>query len=131
MYFFVNKYLRYINLFIDVCPFWNIRFQLLSFEQMFEAMCAVAIPMNNLLSYREISAHLSQGLKYAQKFGLTIRIAQISKYLCQIDLFRLQVDQCESRLQDIEHILCIENFHVSVKINLPEETNNKVFKFQI
>ena len=98
---------------------------------MFEAMCTVAIPMNSLLSYRELSAHLSYGLKFAQKFGLTLRIAQISKYLCYIDLLRLQVEQCESRLQDIEHILCIEDFQMSMKVKLSEQTNIKVFKIDI
>ncbi|XP_011501772.1 PREDICTED: uncharacterized protein LOC105365335 [Ceratosolen solmsi marchali] len=104
--------------------FWNVRFHLFACEQMFEVMYSIIIPMNSLLSFRDVSAHLSYGLKVAQSFGMTLRIAQYLKYLCYIDLLRIQTENCEVRLQDLEHILCLEQFNESMKAKVQDKTNS-------
>jgi hypothetical protein len=110
----------------DVCRFWNVRFHLFACEQMFEVMYSIIIPMNSLLSFRDVTAHLTYGLKVAQSFGMTLRIAQFLKYFCYIDLLRVQTENCEVRLQDLEHILCLEQFNVSMKAKFQEDTNVEV-----
>ncbi|KAJ8688375.1 hypothetical protein QAD02_024170 [Eretmocerus hayati] len=103
----------------DTCRFWNLRFHLFTCEQLFECMCNVVIPMNSLLSYRETSSHLFYGMKLAQGLGLAMRIAEFLKLLCYIDLLRLKMDDCETKLQDLEHILRLESFQSSMRTEPP------------
>lgn len=70
--------------------------------------------MNSLLSFREIGAHLVRRLRTAQTLGATIRVAEILKSLCYIDLSRTQLNDCEVKLQGLEHILNIETFKASM-----------------
>ncbi|XP_014227311.1 uncharacterized protein LOC106652711 [Trichogramma pretiosum] len=111
----------------EPCRFWNIKYFLMGMDQLLETMCTIVIPMNSLLSFREIIAHLTYGLAFAQKHGITLRIAQLLKYHINIDLLRLQIEQCETRLQDLEHILCLENFQKSMKTRLPDEISSENF----
>ena len=101
----------------EYCKFWNVRFRLFSLERLFEMINNTVIPMNSLLSHYEISLHLSCTLACAQAMGLTLRIAQQLKYFCYIDLLRTHIDDCEARLQDLEHILCLEQFETSMNAN--------------
>ncbi|XP_058806087.1 uncharacterized protein LOC131672704 isoform X2 [Phymastichus coffea] len=99
---------------IDPRRFWTVRNLLFVCEQLFEVNINIIIPMVSLLSFREITAHMTFGLTLAQKYGFTLRIAQYLKYFCYIDLLRLHAENCETRLQDLEHILCLENFKKSM-----------------
>ncbi|OXU23863.1 hypothetical protein TSAR_003681 [Trichomalopsis sarcophagae] len=103
--------------------FWNIRFRLYALEQMYEVMCNMTMPMYSLLSYREIFAHLINGLQFAQKSCMTLRIAEYLKYYCYIFLLRGQTEEVETKLQDLEHILCLEKFQASMKFNHRQAAN--------
>ncbi|XP_014203505.1 uncharacterized protein LOC106635853 [Copidosoma floridanum] len=107
----------------SVIRFWNIKYHLFACEMMFEVLNNVLIPMNCLISYRDTSLHLSMALKLAQKLGISQRIAEILKYLCYIDLLRSQIDSCETHLQDLEHILCLDNFQASMKTKLQPKSS--------
>lgn len=95
-------------------------------EQLFEAMGNVVIPMVGLLSFREILSHMTGALKIAQKFGMTLRIAQYLKYFCYIDLLRLHAENCETRLQDLEHILSLEDFQKSMNSKIVQRLDSQV-----
>lgn len=85
--------------------------------------------MNSLISYREVSSHLIYGMKVAQMLGMTLRIAEFLKYLCYIDLLRGKIEECEIKLQDLEHILCLENFQKSMKMKIKDQANTEVKLF--
>jgi len=70
--------------------------------------------VNSLLSFRGISADLVRRLKAAQSLGAVIRTAELLKSLCYIDLSRSQLNDCEVKLQGLEHILDIETFQLSM-----------------
>ncbi|XP_015599868.1 uncharacterized protein LOC107269931 [Cephus cinctus] len=78
----------------------------------------LSLRLNSLLSFKEISAHLIQRLKISQKLGATLRVAECLKNLCFIDLSRMQLDDCEVKLQGLEHILDIESIELSMKSKL-------------
>lgn len=82
--------------------------------------------MNSLLSFREIGAHLVRRLKTAQTLGATIRVAEILKSLCYIDLSRSQLSDCEVKLQALEHILNIETFTASMNNNSTKAASENV-----
>ncbi|KAH0546192.1 uncharacterized protein LOC123269029 [Cotesia glomerata] len=70
----------------------------------------MTLRMNSLLSYREISAHLMRRLKVVQKLGSTLHVAEYLKNLCFLDLSRNQLEDCEVKLQGLEHILKLDSF---------------------
>nr|XP_033329554.1 uncharacterized protein LOC117222141 [Megalopta genalis] len=77
----------------------------------------LSLRLNSLLSFREIGSHLVRRLKTAQSLGATMRVAEILKSLCYIDLSRSQLHDCEIKLQGLEHILNIETFEASMSSN--------------
>lgn len=77
--------------------------------------------VNHLLSFREISAHLVQRVKLAQSLGAVMRTAEMLKSLCYIDLSRTKLDDCEVKLQGLEHMLNIETFQLSMNTKLHTE----------
>lgn len=81
------------------------------------------MPIYSLLSYREIFLHLINGLQFAQKSCMTLRIAEFLKYYCYIFLLRGQTEEVEAKLQDLEHILCLEEFQASMKFNHRQAAN--------
>ncbi|KAK0161769.1 hypothetical protein PV327_008184 [Microctonus hyperodae] len=78
----------------------------------------VALRMNNLISYREICAHLVRRLWIAQKICVPLHAAECLKNLCFIDLSRNEIENCEVKLQGLEHILMIETFEMSRQANI-------------
>ncbi|KAG7207104.1 hypothetical protein KM043_000981 [Ampulex compressa] len=98
---------------------WQDRY-LFGQDVLLSSTVSLAPRMNSLLSFREISAHLVRRLKVAQAGGLTMRVGEILKSLCHIDLSRGQLADCEVKLQGLERILDIESISVSMKARLPE-----------
>ncbi|XP_031831921.2 uncharacterized protein LOC116426721 [Nomia melanderi] len=90
---------------------------LFGFDILLSATINLSLRMNSLLSFREIGAHLVRRLRTAQALGATIRVAEVLKSLCYIDLSRSQLNDCEVKLQGLEHILNIETFKTSVNPN--------------
>ncbi|XP_071871187.1 uncharacterized protein isoform X2 [Bombus fervidus] len=99
---------------------------LFGFDILFSATINLSLRMNCLLSFQEISAHLVRRLKTAQMLGATIRVAEILKSLCYIDLSRTQLNDCEVKLQGLEHILNIETFKLSMNSNLGKMNTESV-----
>ncbi|KAL2751492.1 hypothetical protein V1477_000650 [Vespula maculifrons] len=95
---------------------------LFSYDILFSSSINMSIQINSLLSFREITAHLVQRLKSAQALGATIRTAEILKSLCFIDLSRSHLDDCEVKLQGLEHILDIETIKLSMSTKLKPTT---------
>ncbi|XP_076643985.1 uncharacterized protein LOC143354109 isoform X2 [Halictus rubicundus] len=87
---------------------------LFSYDILLSATINLSLRMNSLLSFREIGAHLVRRLKTAQSLGATMRVAEVLKSLCYIDLSRSQLHDCEIKLQGLEHILNIETFKASM-----------------
>lgn len=92
-----------------------------SYDVLFTATINLAMRVNHLLSFREISAHLVRRVKSAQSLGAVIRTAELLKSLCYIDLSRTKLDDCEVKLQGLEHILDIETFQLSMNSKLNAE----------
>ncbi|KAL6257939.1 hypothetical protein P5V15_011538 [Pogonomyrmex californicus] len=88
---------------------------LFSFDVIFTMAINLSIRINSLLSFRGISPDLVRLLKSAQSLGAVLRTAELLKSLCYIDLSRSQLDDCEVKLQGLEHMLNIEAFQLSVK----------------
>ncbi|XP_076761379.1 uncharacterized protein LOC143429594 [Xylocopa sonorina] len=98
---------------------------LLGFDMLFSATVNLSLRMNSLLSFREIGAHLVRRLKTAQALGATMRVAEILKSLCYIDLSRIQLNDCEVKLQGLEYILNIESFKASMNCsNIKNNSEN-------
>ncbi|XP_034935854.1 uncharacterized protein [Chelonus insularis] len=89
--------------------------QLFQLDTAFKFSDHVALRMNNLVAFREISAHLVRRLTMAQKLGSTFHAAECLKNLCYIDLSRNQLDDCEVKLQGLEHMLQLETFEASTR----------------
>ncbi|OAD58970.1 hypothetical protein WN48_09930 [Eufriesea mexicana] len=100
---------------------------LFGFDILLSATVNLSLRMNSLLSFREISAHLVRRLKTAQILGATIRVAEILKSLCYIDLSRAQLSDCEVKLQGLEHILNIETFRISMMSNPTKSNSENLF----
>ncbi|XP_012278117.1 uncharacterized protein LOC105698439 [Orussus abietinus] len=83
--------------------------QLYSYDILLSATCNLALRMNALLTFREISMHLVVRLNSAQKLGATLRVAECLKMLCFLDISRARVEDCEVKLQGLEHILGTED----------------------
>ncbi|XP_043509177.1 uncharacterized protein LOC122528276 [Frieseomelitta varia] len=101
---------------------------LFGFDILLSATVNLSLRMNSLLSFQEISAHLVRRLKSAQILGATIRVAEILKSLCYIDLSRVQLNDCEVKLQGLEHILSIETFKVSTNSNLTKMNSGNILQ---
>ncbi|XP_076171229.1 uncharacterized protein LOC143148617 isoform X2 [Ptiloglossa arizonensis] len=99
---------------------------LFGFDILLSATVNLSLRMNSLLSFREIGAHLVRRLKTAQTLGATIRVAEILKSLCYIDLSRSQLSDCEVKLQALEHILNIETFTASMNNNSTKAASENV-----
>ncbi|XP_015172528.1 PREDICTED: uncharacterized protein LOC107064394 [Polistes dominula] len=91
---------------------------LCSYDILFSCTVNMSTLINSLLSFKEITAHLVIKLKSAQSLGATIRTAEILKSLCFIDLSRSRLDDCEVKLQGLEHILDTETIKLSMDTNL-------------
>lgn len=83
-------------------------------DMLMEVSCSLSPRMNALYSYREITAHLARRLKLCQPKISVLRVAEILKYLCLIDLSRNNLEDCEVKLQGLGHILQIELFESSM-----------------
>lgn len=90
---------------------------------LFTTTVNLSVRVNSLLSFREISAHLVRRVKAAQSLGAVIRTAELLKSLCYIDLSRSKLDDCEVKLQGLEHILDIETFQLSMNSKIQPETS--------
>ncbi|KOC65264.1 hypothetical protein WH47_09843 [Habropoda laboriosa] len=100
---------------------------LFGFDILLSATVNLSFRMNSLLSFREIGAHLVRRLKTAQTLGATIRVAEILKSLCYIDLSRAQLSDCEVKLQGLEHILNIETLTKSMNNNCTKINSENIF----
>lgn len=69
-----------------------------------------------MLSFRAINPDLVGRLKTAQSLGAVMRVAELLKSLCYIDLSRSQLSDCEVKLEGLEHMLDIETFQSSIKV---------------
>lgn len=87
---------------------------LFSYDVLFNATINLSMKINSLLSSRGISPDLVRRLKSAQSLGAVMRTAELLKTLCYIDLSRLQLNDCEVKLQGLEHILDMETFQLSM-----------------
>lgn len=106
---------------------------LFSYDVLFTATVNLSMRVNHLLSFREISAHLVRRVKSAQSLGAVMRTAELLKSLCYIDLSRAKLDDCEVKLQGLEHMLDIETFQLSMKLqpNLDASTHLAVSPVRI
>ncbi|XP_014609651.1 PREDICTED: uncharacterized protein LOC106789708 [Polistes canadensis] len=95
---------------------------LCSYDILFSSTINMSALINSLLSFREITAHLVVQLKLAQALGATLRTAEILKSLCFIDLSRSRLDDCEVKLQGLEHILDTETIKLSMNTKLKQTT---------
>ncbi|XP_054002765.1 uncharacterized protein LOC128889288 isoform X1 [Hylaeus anthracinus] len=91
---------------------------LFGLDILLSATVNLSLRINSSLSFREIGSHLVRRLRTAQAIGATIRVAEILKSLCYIDLSRSQLNDCEVKLQGLEHILNIEMVEASMKSKL-------------
>ncbi|XP_014488784.1 PREDICTED: uncharacterized protein LOC106751968 isoform X2 [Dinoponera quadriceps] len=87
---------------------------LFSYDVLFTATVNLSMRVNHLLSFRDICAHLVRRVKSAQSLGAVMRTAELLKSLCYIDLSRTKLDDCEVKLQGLEHMLDIETFQLSM-----------------
>ncbi|XP_046747524.1 uncharacterized protein LOC124411978 [Diprion similis] len=94
--------------------------QLYTSEILLTCTADLSLSMNSVLSFKEISSHLTNRLKLAQSSGLTLRVAECLKNLCFIDLSRMHLDDCLVKLQGLEYILDIEHITESQNTNNPE-----------
>lgn len=88
---------------------------LFSYDVLFTTAVNLSIRLNSLLSFRGINPDLVLVLKSAQSLNAMLRTAEILKSMCYIDLSRFQLDDCEVKLQGLEHMLNIETFQLSME----------------
>lgn len=88
---------------------------LFSYDVLFTIAVNLSIRINSLLSFRGICPDLARLLKSAQSLNAMLRTAELLKSLCYIDLSRLQLEDCEVKLQGLEHMLNIETFQLSME----------------
>ncbi|XP_015113622.1 uncharacterized protein LOC107038835 [Diachasma alloeum] len=93
----------------------DLSWSLYEMDMLLEVSCNVSIRMNALFSFREITAHLARRLKVCQPKMSVLRVAEMLKYLCLIDLSRNQLEDCEVKLQGMEFILQMEMFEGSMQ----------------
>lgn len=87
---------------------------LFSYDVLFNATVNLSMKINSQLSFRGINPDLVRRLKAAQSLGAVMRTAELLKALCYIDLSRSQLNDCEVKLQGLEHILDMETFQLSM-----------------
>ncbi|KYM99371.1 hypothetical protein ALC62_09873 [Cyphomyrmex costatus] len=90
---------------------------LFSYDTLFTVAVNLSIRINNLLSFRGICPDLVLLLKSAQSLSAMLRTAELLKSLCYIDLSRLQLEDCEVKLQGLEHMLNVETFQLSIEVS--------------
>lgn len=90
---------------------------------LFTTTVNLSMRINSLLSFRGISPDLVLHLKSAQSLGAVLRVAELLKSLCYIDLSRTQLDDCEVKLQGLEHILGLETFQSSMNVEPIKQTS--------
>ncbi|XP_012059954.1 PREDICTED: uncharacterized protein LOC105623164 [Atta cephalotes] len=93
---------------------------LFSYDTLFTMTVNLSVRINSLLSFRGICPDLVLLLKSAQSLNAMLRTAELLKSLCYIDLSRLQLEDCEVKLQGLEHMLNIETFQLSMESKLVE-----------
>lgn len=98
--------------------FTNQMTYLFNCDLIFTSAVNLSIRINSLLSFRGISPDLVLLLKTAQNLNAMMRTAELLKSLCYIDLSRLQLEDCEVKLQGLEHMLNIETFQLSMESKL-------------
>lgn len=91
---------------------------------LFTTTVNLSVRINSLLSFRGISPDLVRHLKSAQSLGAVLRVAELLKSLCYIDLSRSQLNDCEVKLQGLEHMLGIETFHSSMNVKPVKQTSS-------
>jgi len=91
---------------------------LFNYDVLFNATISLSMKINSLLSSRGISPDLVRRLKSAQSLGAVMRTAELLKTLCYIDLSRSQLNDCEVKLQGLEHVLDMETFQLSMNSKL-------------
>ncbi|XP_050458149.1 uncharacterized protein LOC126854970 isoform X1 [Cataglyphis hispanica] len=96
---------------------------LFSFDVVFTTAVNLSIRINSLLSFRGISPDLVLHLKSAQSLGAVLRVAELLKSLCYIDLSRSKLNDCEVKLQGLEHMLGIETFQSSINVEPVKQTS--------
>ncbi|XP_072750211.1 uncharacterized protein [Anoplolepis gracilipes] len=89
---------------------------LFSCDVLFTTAVNLSMRINSLLSFRGISPDLVRHLKSAQSLGAMLRVGELLKSLCYIDLSRSQLNDCEVKLQGLEHMLGIETFQSSMNV---------------
>ncbi|XP_012535924.1 uncharacterized protein LOC118648708 [Monomorium pharaonis] len=99
---------------------------LFSYDILFTTAVNLSIRINSILSFRGISPDLVRLLKSAQSLNAMLRTAELLKSLCYIDLSRSKLDDCEVKLQDLEHMLNIETFQLSMESKLVETFSNNL-----
>lgn len=97
---------------------------LFSYDVVFTTAVNLSMRLNSLLSFRGISPDLVRHLKSAQSLGAVLRVAELLKSLCYIDLSRSQLNDCEVKLQGLEHILAIETFQSSMNVKTVKQTSS-------
>ncbi|KMQ90949.1 hypothetical protein RF55_9237 [Lasius niger] len=97
---------------------------LFSYDVLFTTTVNLSVRINSLLSFRGISPDLVRHLKSAQSLGAVLRVAELLKSLCYIDLSRSQLNDCEVKLQGLEHMLGIETFHSSMNVKPVKQTSS-------
>ncbi|XP_029167569.1 uncharacterized protein LOC114938017 isoform X2 [Nylanderia fulva] len=97
---------------------------LFSYDVIFTTAVNLSMRVNSLLSFRGISPDLVQHLKSAQSLGAVLRVAELLKSLCYIDLSRSQLNDCEVKLQGLEHMLAIETFQSSMNVKTEKHTSS-------
>ena len=107
----------------DTVPWGYKEEQLFSCDILLTFTNNFALRMNSLLSFREISAHLLRRLTLSHKLVAAMRVAECLKSLCYIDLSREHLEDCEAKLQGLEHILEIEALDLPKKSKLTSSLN--------
>ncbi|XP_066586741.1 uncharacterized protein [Prorops nasuta] len=92
--------------------------QLFNYDVLFSFTVNLSLRMNSLTAFREISVYLHRRLESAQSMGAMIRAAEILKSMCLIDLSRWRLNDCEAKLQGLEHMLNLETFDSSLDVKL-------------
>lgn len=96
---------------------------LFNYDVVFTTAVNLSIRINSLLSFRGISPDLVVHLKSAQSLGAVLRVAELLKSLCYIDLSRSQLNDCEVKLQGLEHMLGVETFQSSMNVEPVKQTS--------
>ncbi|XP_044014105.1 uncharacterized protein LOC122856495 [Aphidius gifuensis] len=103
---------------------WTRRQLYFEFDCLFTYLSHVTMRMLNLTTEYEIKTNLVLRLSTPQKLATSLRTVELIKNLCFIDLEVENIDDCQIKLQLIERILKIENFHDNISSNNNNNYNN-------